>query len=86
MAFEEARGGALLRGAAEAAHGVVVVRVAEAGGVQLAAHHRAGALVPRQVALQAALAVHTRAWGTTEEDTGSFPVSLSVFLDRKSVV
>lgn len=49
------------------AHGVVVLRVAEAGGFQLAAHHRAGALVSCQVALQSTLAVHTRPWDTTEE-------------------
>lgn len=44
------------------AHGVVVLRVAEAGGLQLAAHHGAGALVSRQVALQSTLAVHARTW------------------------
>lgn len=42
------------------AHGVVVLRVAEAGGLQLAAHHGAGALVSSQVALQSTLAVHAR--------------------------
>lgn len=42
------------------AHSVIVLRVAETGGFQLAAHHRAGALVPRQVALQPVLTVHTR--------------------------
>lgn len=44
------------------AHGVVVLRVAEAGGLQFAAHHGAGALVSRQVALQSTLAVHARTW------------------------
>lgn len=42
------------------AHGVVVLRVTEAGGLQFAAHHGAGALVSRQVALQSTLAVHAR--------------------------
>ena len=41
------------------AHGVVVLRVTETGGFQLAAHHRAGAFVSRQVALQATLTVHS---------------------------
>lgn len=40
------------------AHGVIVVRVTEAGGFQLAAHHRAGALIPRQVALKSTLSVY----------------------------
>lgn len=44
------------------AHGVVVLRVAEAGGFQLAAHNCAGALISCQVALQSTLAVHTRPW------------------------
>lgn len=40
------------------AHGVIVVRITEAGGFQLAAHHRAGALIPSQVALKSTLSVH----------------------------
>lgn len=46
------------------AHGVIVIGVTEAGGLQLAAHHGAGALVPRQVALQSALPVHAGTWDT----------------------
>lgn len=49
------------------AHSVVVLRVAEAGGFQLAAHHCTGALISCQVALQSSLAIHTRPWETTEE-------------------
>lgn len=49
------------------AHGVVVLRVTEAGRFQLAAHHRTGALVSCQVALQTTLAIHTRPWDTTDE-------------------
>lgn len=49
------------------AHGVVVLRVTEAGSFQLTAHHCAGALVTCQVALQTTLAVYTRPWDTVEE-------------------
>lgn len=49
------------------AHGVIVVRVTEAGGFQLAAHHRAGALVARQVALKSTLSVHAGTCDTTDE-------------------
>lgn len=49
------------------AHGVIVVRVTEAGGFQLAAHHRAGALVARQVALKSSLSVHAGTCDTTDE-------------------
>lgn len=45
------------------AHGVVVIGVTEAGGFQLAAHHGAGALVARQVALESTLAVDAGACG-----------------------
>ena len=44
------------------AHCVIVVRVAEAGGLQLAAHHCSSALVARQMALQTSLTVHPRPW------------------------
>lgn len=63
------------------AHCVVVVRVTETGGFQLAAHHCTGALVSCQVALQTALTVHTRSLNTTQNKTFSgkslffFPLS-----------
>lgn len=49
------------------AHGVVIVGVTEAGGLQLAAHHGAGALVARQVALKSTLAVHAGTCDTADE-------------------
>lgn len=49
------------------AHGVIVVRVTEAGGFQLAAHHCAGALIARQVALKSSLSVHAGTCDTTDE-------------------
>lgn len=53
--------------ASSPAHGVIVIGVTEAGGFQLAAHHGAGALIPRQVALEPTLTVHAGTCDTTDK-------------------
>lgn len=49
------------------AHGVIVIGVTEAGGLQLAAHHGAGALIARQVALKSTLTVHAGTWDSADK-------------------
>lgn len=53
------------------AHGVIVIGITEAGSFQFAAHHCAGALVPRQVALKSTLTVHAGACDTTDKRKGA---------------
>lgn len=53
------------------AHGVIVIGVTEAGGFQLAAHHRAGALIPRQVALKSTLTVQAGTCDTPDKCKGA---------------
>lgn len=44
------------------AHGIIIIWITEACGVQFTAHHCGGTLIPSQVSVHTGLPIHTRPW------------------------